>query len=218
MIKKIKKRIDDYIEFDSDLLFNGDLIRIFGGAIRDSISDGDINDIDILVGSISIKHVELILEKNGYKYRDDLINKYHNSIYKDIRIINEPHTWIKGSKIIQLIRPVPTRQLPIVDYKEYHYKVDFNRILSNVDISCCGVSYDGKLYENYDNAINHCLSKHFFVNKQTLMYSVERSNQRVNKLLNRGWTQIEDIFSENRNIKIDLINSNIEIEYIKEVN
>lgn len=212
MIKKIKKRIDDYIEFDSNLLFNGDLIRIFGGAIRDSISDGDINDIDILVGSISIKHVELILEKNGYKYNDDLINKYHNSIYKDIRIINEPHTWVKGSKIIQLIRPAATRQVP------NHYKVDFNRILSNVDISCCGVSYDGKLYENYDNAINHCISKHFFVNKQTLMYSFERSNKRIDKLLNRGWTQIEDIFLENRNIKIDLINSDIEIEYIKEVN
>ena len=53
---EIKKRVDDYLGFDSDRLFKScDLVRIFGGAIRDSICGDPINDIDILVGSNPIK-------------------------------------------------------------------------------------------------------------------------------------------------------------------
>ena len=49
----IKKRLDEYLEFDSDSLFYPTqsgliLARIFGGAVRDSIAGQKINDIDLL--------------------------------------------------------------------------------------------------------------------------------------------------------------------------
>ena len=56
----IKEKLDEYLEFDSNLLFNRTpiqseyeysikvkrLVRIFGGAIRDIIAGQTINDID----------------------------------------------------------------------------------------------------------------------------------------------------------------------------
>lgn len=46
MLKIIKSKIDEYLEFDSNLLLqnkNIDLIRIFGGAIRDIIAEMPMN-------------------------------------------------------------------------------------------------------------------------------------------------------------------------------
>jgi hypothetical protein len=36
---------------------------------------------------------------------ESLTPKDLSSIYTDIRVINEPHSWLKVDKIIQLIRP-----------------------------------------------------------------------------------------------------------------
>jgi len=58
----IKDRLDDYLEFDSNQLFEkGLLTRIFGGAIRDSIAGQKINDIDLLTGAKSMIFVRQIL-------------------------------------------------------------------------------------------------------------------------------------------------------------
>ena len=53
----IKEKLDEYLEFDSNLLFNRTpieehsikfkrLVRVFGGAIRDIIAGQKINDVD----------------------------------------------------------------------------------------------------------------------------------------------------------------------------
>ena len=211
---EIKKRIDEYLLFDSDRLFRScDLVRIFGGAIRDSICGDLINDIDILVGSKSIGTVEHILSLNGYTKIESLIPKDLASVYNDIQVISEPHTWMNGNRIVQLIRPRITQP----NYKTggglvtrpdtYTYKENFNRLISNVDLSCCGVSYDGnKLSEDYPNAILHCNSKVFSVNQNAMMYSHKRIHHRVHKLQDRGWSRIDDSVSVNRDLKIDLLN------------
>ncbi|NBP58141.1 hypothetical protein EBU71_16715, partial [bacterium] len=144
-MEKIKSRLDDYLEFDSDKLFQNkfNLIRVFGGAIRDIIADQPINDIDLLCGSRAVKFVEFVLEKNGYIYFDYLNGKNLQEMYKDIHIISEPHTWIKGKKIVQVIRPTNLKN-------ELTYEESFNDLIANVDLSCCGVSWDGKtLHEDY---------------------------------------------------------------------
>ena len=104
---KVRKNINEYIGFDSDELFPiNSLVRIFGGSVRDSISDREIHDVDIILGSGSLDYVENILTQNGYKYMESLTPKDLSSIYTDIKIINEPHSWVKEDKIIQLIRPL----------------------------------------------------------------------------------------------------------------
>jgi hypothetical protein len=209
---EIKKRIDEYLLFDSDKLFKScDLIRIFGGAIRDSICGDPINDIDILVGSKSIRIVEHILSLHGYTLIESLIPKDLASVYNDIQVISEPHTWMNGNRIVQLIRPRITQP----NYKTggismntdiYSYKENFNVLISNVDLSCCGVSYDGnKLSEDYPNAILHCKSKVFSVNQNAMMYSHKRIYHRVHKLQDRGWSRIDDTVSINRDLKIKQI-------------
>jgi len=209
---EIKKRIDEYLLFDSDKLFKScDLIRIFGGAIRDSICGDPINDIDILVGSKSIRIVEHILSLHGYTLIESLIPKDLASVYNDIQVISEPHTWMNGNRIVQLIRPRITQP----NYKTGGismkpditlYKENFNILISNVDLSCCGVSYDGnKLSEDYPNAILHCKSKVFSVNQNAKMYSHKRIHHRVHKLQDRGWSRIDDTVSINRDLKIKQI-------------
>jgi hypothetical protein len=199
----IKEKLDEYLEFDSNLLFNRTpvqseyehsvkvkrLVRIFGGAIRDIISGQTINDIDIIVGAQSCRLVELTLKERGYTYMESLTPKDLSSVYTDIKVINEPRTWLKGNKIVQLIRPVirVTR-----DSDLRYYERGFVDLIQNVDISCCGVSWDGEnLYENYPNAIAHCQNLSFYVNRRAKMYSSNRSNMRSYKFISRGWKQIE---------------------------
>lgn len=195
--KRITQSLSDYLEFDSNEIFvdKSNLIRVFGGAIRDIISNDPINDIDILCGSKSLKFVESILEKSGYYFSDILNGKDIQSMYQDIHVINEPHTWIKGKKIVQLIRPsIGTTQ---------NYEAGFNDLISNVDLSCCGVSFDGfKLYEDYPNSILHCKMGVFSVNTKAKMYSQNRVHHRIRKMVKRGWIEIENTLEANRDLKI----------------
>lgn len=199
----IRKSISEYLEFDSDELFRSkfNLIRIFGGAIRDIIAEQPIHDIDILCGSKSIKFVESILQNNGYQYIEMLNGKDLQEMYSEIHVINEPKTWIKGKKIVQLIRP----SVGFADSPEA-YKRGFTDLIANVDLSCCGVSYDGEtLHEDYPNALLHCQSKVFSVNKKAKMYSEKRVSHRIHKLTDRGWEEIENTISNNRDLKINII-------------
>jgi hypothetical protein len=204
MEDKIRKSLSDYLEFNSDELFRSkfNLVSVFGGAIRDIIAEQPIHDVDILCGSKSIKYIEMIIEQNGYQYMEMLNGKDLQEMYSEIHIIHEPHTWIKGKKIVQLIRP----SLGLSD--EIIYRQGFKDLISNVDLSCCGVSYDGeKLHEDYPNALLHCQSKVFSVNKKAKMYSTRRVGHRIHKLIDRGWEEIENTITNNRDLKINkLIN------------
>lgn len=209
---KIRQSLSDYLEFDTDELFKSkfNLVRIFGGAIRDILAEQPINDIDILCGSKALKYIEMVLEQNGYNYMEMLNGKDLQEMYSEIHIINEPHTWVKGKKIVQLIRPV-------VSFAELHntntnkvpcdiYEEGFRDLISNVDFSCCGVSYDGEtLYEDYPNAIVHCQNKVFSVNMRAKMYSRKRAQHRKVKLESRGWKEIENKTDVNRDMKINVL-------------
>lgn len=209
----IKERLDEYLEFDSNELFNfkDSLVRIFGGAIRDIIADMPINDIDILCGSKSLLKLESILLEKGYCFSEFLNGKDIESMYGELSVINEPHTWIKNNKIIQLIRPTfysmsPPKASRYFKVHEKNYKEGFDNLISNVDISCCGVSWDGeKIHEDYENAILHCKNMVFSVNTYARMYNLKRINQRIIKLSNRGWSQIENSKQINRDLKINEI-------------
>ena len=201
---KIRQSLSEYLEFDSDELFKSkfNLVRVFGGAIRDTIAEQTIHDVDILCGSKALKYIESILEQNGYQYVEMLNGKDLQEMYSEIHIINEPHTWIKGKKIVQLIRP----SLGLAGGDESIYRKGFKDLISNVDLSCCGVSYDGEtLYEDYPNAIIHCQSKVYSVNNLAKMYSRKRIHHRTSKLIERGWKITENVTNVNRDMKIERI-------------
>ena len=200
-MNNIKIKIDEYLEFDSELLFKPFLLtRIFGGAIRDSISGDKINDIDLLCGSRSMVFVNHILENNGYNFIESLQAKDLASVYSDIHVICEPHTWMKGEKIVQVIRPAFGNNM-----NKSEYESEFLNLISNVDVSCCGVSWFGELQENYPNAIIHCQNRVFSVNEKAKMYSHSRIHHRIDKFTNRGWIRIENNVVNNRHEKINNI-------------
>lgn len=219
MVNTIKQKLDNYLGFNSDELFIDEFVRIFGGAIRDSISGDKINDIDILCGAKSCHILEGILEENGYKYFPSMLTTLEiGQIYKINGVINEPHTWIKGDNIVQLIRPVVASNMSklLID-KTPLLRDAFIDLIANVDISCCGISYDSKnIYENYPNAILHAQERIFKVNNYAKMYVKDRITYRRVKFQNRGWEEIKDDKVDNRDIKIISLLNPITFEYVRE--
>lgn len=220
MIQKINDRLNEYLEFDNSILFFDPLIRIFGGAIRDSIADEKINDIDILCGAQSIRRLEFILEENGYHHFEKLTSVDITNLYSKIHVISEPRTWIKGTKVVQLIRPriQAMKVNPLVLQEQKSYTDNFKTLIENVDLSCCGVSWsNGVLYENCESAILHCLNKQYTENTGARMYSYERATHRRAKLESRGWEQVSRNRVQRRDLKIDFVLQNKEeFEFTKE--
>lgn len=222
MIEKINKRLNDYLGFDNNDLYINSLVRIFGGAIRDSIADQEIHDVDILCGSKSIPLVEAVLHKNGYKFIQKITTIDMVNLYSNINIISEPRTWMKDDKIIQLIRPrliinVLKSDLKSDIYSD-KYTENFKTLIQNVDLSCCGVSFAKDiLYQNYDGAILHCINKIFVQNKDARMYSYDRCNSRTYKMESRGWERVELDTSFKRDLKIDFILNSIPFEFTSEL-
>lgn len=219
MIQKINNRLNEYLEFDNSILFFDPLIRIFGGAIRDSIADEKINDVDILCGSQSIKRLEFILEENGYHRFEKLTSVDITNLYSTIQVISEPHTWIKGTKVVQLIRPrLQTMNGRTNESEQQNYKDNFINLIENVDLSCCGVSWaNGILYENCESAVLHCLNKQYSVNTGAKMYSYERATHRRAKLESRDWQEVSRNRVQRRDLKIDFVLENKEeFEFTKE--
>lgn len=188
---KVKERLDEYIGFDSDEFFYSGDAKVFGGAVRDSIADMEIHDVDIMCGAETNGYLYGLLTEKGYVKLDKLGSKDMNLLYKEISIINEPITYMKDGKFIQLIRPV----VPIHGYsKGDRVKImdRINQLIRGVDLSCCGVSYDKHgVREDYPNAISHCECKVFEKNESHVMRNKSRYGDRVYKLKNRGWEELE---------------------------
>jgi hypothetical protein len=201
--KKVKERIDEYIGFDTDIIFNKtDYCEIFGGAVRDSISGDDINDIDFLCLRESADVLENILKINNYKRIDKLCVSEIQELYKNIRCIFSPITYMNNElKIVQIILPDPKTHYSISTSfdKEFSVLADrFFKLLREVDLSCCGLSYNGKIRENVSDAIIHCKFKVFKKMEQSEMYHPDRYMMRSSKLENKGWVNFERMTDEKK--------------------
>lgn len=188
MIKELtinlKKNLDNFLEFDSDEIFKiCDYCELYGGFVRDSISGIEPRDADFLCMTKSAKRLEKLLLHNGYKYLEETYPSSFNSQYKEFRIINEPRTFInKNLKMVQIIRPALERP---DDFNTFY------KILQNVDLSCCGVSYNGVIIrENCDDAILHCLSRTFLIYKDHKMFNENNIFKRIHKLENKGFEKL----------------------------
>lgn len=210
--KKITKRISDYIEFDVNEIFEqSDYITIYGGAVRDSIADLEIHDVDILCMSKSAeKLAKFLKEKYNYK-RIDLYDIDSVNMYKGISLISEPWTLMNDNKkIIQIIKPnfkQPTyNKVPILSELLYNYETAYRSLIKNVDLSCCGVFIENGVYTNnknekYEgivlreaskNAIVNCLSKTYEVNEWATLFNNDRTVFRDDKLSKRGWYKLSN--------------------------
>jgi len=200
------KKISEYLNFDISEIFNtGDYITIFGGAVRDSLANKDIHDVDIMCLPESARKLSSFLIEKGF-IKVDLYDKVQLEMYKEIRCITEPWTFIKDSKIVQVIKPAGGRivegEVTLGSLVDSYYA-----LLSDVDISACGVfierDRDGiaKLKESHQDAITHCRLGVFEVLTNNKMYGNHRTEQRTFKLLKRDWKDIsnfKDIKEERR--------------------
>jgi hypothetical protein len=207
---KIKLRLDQYLEFDSDLIFKcGDPI-IFGGAIRDIIADQPIKDVDIIVGPTTFREIVNFLTQEGWFELEGMYPKDISNLYSGIHIISEPKTFIRNNKIIQLIRPTYTSNKKIhplalpIPYSKEVSEIMYD-LISNVDLSPCGIAWNSRnLIECYPEAILHSYLKVFFVNNLAKMYQPNRIEHRKWKLIDRGWEKITSL-SEIREVRLKFI-------------
>tara|TARA_R110000772_G_scaffold20466_5_gene57018 strand:+ start:162343 stop:163020 length:678 start_codon:yes stop_codon:yes gene_type:complete len=222
LLKKIKSRLDNYLEFDSDELFKSSDPIIFGGAIRDSICEDPIHDVDILAGGESARHLHHLVLSKGYFFMDSLVSKDIQKMYSGIRVISAPKTYVKNGKIIQIITPTASPKiLELITNKpklnrfdsryDLNYEEVIEKLISEVDLSCCGVSYNGKeVRDRYPNAIIHSMNKVFTINENALM-KTNRFEERRGKLMDRGWSEITE--DGNRELILDYIINNNNEDY-----
>lgn len=200
---KVINTLSEYLEFDVREIFKlSDYITIYGGAVRDSIAEMEINDVDILCMPESANKLRKFIEEREYK-RYELYNRDTLEMYKGIRLISEPLTFLNPNrKIIQIIRP--TFKNTVKDYVNSYVS-----LIKNVDISCCGVflEFNGKeliLKEACKNAIVHSLSKTYEINNWAKLYNNDRTAFRDHKLTGRGWTNLntDNFYSRTKNLKV----------------
>jgi hypothetical protein len=202
--KKVWFKLCEYLGFDVDELFNDVLSSsidavIFGGAVRDSLAEMEIHDVDILALPIAARIIRNKLQNYGYNLKKHGAKIDVEAMYTGIKIINEPWTFFRDDKIVQVIRPAfnPGR------YPDIDLKGAFNNLLANVDISACGVIYNEKVSEVIQFAIENCCNKKFSVNPSASMHQKDRIGQRIAKLKSRGWKQVEPqaTFDETQYVK-----------------
>ncbi len=186
---QVRKRIDDYLHFiDCDTLLKSSesSALIFGGAVRDSIANQEIHDVDILTLPKATKEISLILQKHSFKvmhkYNLDIATLYENSI------INEPVTLYQGNTFVQLIRPR-------LDENNIFGKVPVSEkilisLIQEVDLSCCGISFfPDVLKEHIHDAIDDCKNLRYRILHRAL-YNKKRIDNRCEKLQSRGWKEL----------------------------
>ena len=209
---RVQKGISNYIGFDVQEIFNqGDYITIFGGSVRDSLAGLKIHDVDILCMPKSANTLAQFLnEKYGYE-RIDLYDEDALNMYKGISLIHQPWTLMNDKKkIIQIIKPTFRNN-------EIDYIRAYQDLIKNVDLSCCGVylnylnmpgingyNHGGiRITEACKDAIIHCLSRVYEVNRWSKLYNTNRTIQRDNKLRDRGWTNLANLANSVNKLKID---------------
>ena len=189
LTNKTKEKLDEYLEFDSDLIFKiCDYCEVYGGFLRDSINNIEPVDVDFMCLSNSSKILFDILIENGYHYLRSTYPSKFIEQYKELRIINEPKTFInKNFKKVQIIVPV-NHTINNVDNNYTNYY----RMLQNVDFSCCGLSYNGNIIrENCYCALLHVLSKCYVINEEAWMYNQNRISERKFKIESKGFIELD---------------------------
>lgn len=173
--------------FDSDLDFT-----IFGGAIRDSLAGQEIHDIDILCLPYAFTKLVELLTNEGFIQSRACYDIEH--LYAEIGIIHYPATFLKNGLSVQLIRPRLNKFghsfAPDKCTDSNNLEV-FYSVLSNVDLSCCGVYLQRRsIYESTPNAIKHCIKNVFSVMPHSKMASPKRLASRIEKLEIRNWKKL----------------------------
>ena len=196
---KVQNRINEYIGFDINELFNiADYCTVFGGAVRDSIADREINDVDILVLPKSNRIIYDYLISNGWFNSSKMKNKDCFSLYKDCKWIFEPTTLYKiidnTIRYIQLIRPVNPDYNK--SYNNYTNALTYEHLLTNVDINICGVAFekDKGVFETVEGAIIWIKNNCYTINSKALLYNPLRIHERNYKFDSRGWNCLDDNF------------------------
>lgn len=124
-----------------------------------------INDIDILCSAQSIRRLEFILEENGYHNFEKLTSIDINNLYSTIHVISEPRTWLKRTKVVQLIRPrIDLLKVELMSPNNKVIKITLKTI-ENVGFKSLWVSTKN-IYMKIVSAILHCLNKQYNIKRR----------------------------------------------------
>lgn len=214
----IVKKLNEYLGFDYMDMYQSqtynDYIYIYGGCLRDIISNNTINDVDIMCSTQAASNViiPLLLEK-GFSPNDKFNLDIADS-YMGLNIIFKPLSFKKGNVEVQLIRPTNYIEASTNEYNPRDMLMRLVNLIGNVDLSCCGLylNHNG-LYETVNDAYLDCLTKQYRYNYDGSFYNDRRIHNRVTKIESKGFVEqrADDGSNTRNNIKTLL---NIDDEYI----
>lgn len=190
LFESIKSELSDYLGFDvNELLFNDD-IYIFGGALRSCISKQRINDIDIVTLP---RNCDMLGAHLNHRKFTKISNGMMEDVYKELKIIHEPHTYMLNYKRVQIIRPVISNLVDVSDRVKQHEaegREALQILLKNVDFSCNGLCMNRNgLYEVVEGALVDIKNKELRILPDNLMLqrNMGRLFKRLNNFKQKGW-------------------------------
>lgn len=196
-IDKVEKGINNYLKENKaiftiqELLGNTDGF-VYGGAVRDSLAELPIQDIDIICYSRTRNHLITFLETHNFEIES---NQELDELYHGIKLFHFPLLFTNGSAYIHIIQLNPDHKLTNV-YRfgdnVVEYRKSQERVIANVDIDICGVYYNPYtgVVEVVPGAIINILKKQFISMPDNIMHLPGRAEQRIKKLEDRGFKNI----------------------------
>lgn len=197
-------KIANFLKYEHGFILHENYIN---KSSNDIYTNGLIFEPDTYIKVIDNKliMVQLIKPSNNEQFIQCILSKEISNMFfkSDISTEIDKHNTPENlNKLISDVKVDP-------NFKFKHQIVNLNLIINNVDISCCGLSYspDQGLREHHNGAIYHCLNKIYSLNKDAIMYNENRIYARIQKMQNKGFTEINDknkseLFKLNRGIKL----------------
>jgi hypothetical protein len=175
---------------------------VYGGAVRDTLAEMELKgDLDISVSKFEFQRLSKIFAYHPKWVRIE--NK------ETLRLISRSYKkdFIKPSiTTIVAFENSANRKLQLISAEG---SVSDNRVESaitlarNVDLICCGLIMDssGRVFEVVPDAFNHCKERILKVNHEGMVTKFENLDERVNKLVSRGWKLEFDVEEEKAKLR-----------------
>lgn len=152
---------------------------IFGGAVRDTIAGLEINDVDVICGSITCMAIGDKLISKGFVTVTLDPDEYKNRLFglTRFKLDNTQIDLISPARFVKTASDTTAVKLTMI------------QTIQNVDIRACAVGYSTRsgILEFIEGAVQDCLLQQIVEQPDAQLHLPGRAEERIAKLIKRGW-------------------------------
>jgi len=169
---------------------------IYGGAIRDAIAGIElVGDLDIAVPN---------------QEKEDIVNRFlEDPRWRARNAANSPWARVSAAGYDQPVRErIPMQDIiEFVTFKDAIAQIMVSNLpgkdpflsavgmAKQVDFRCCSMilTFDGRIFETIEGGLEDCQNRVLRINEKSTTIHLDTIQSRVEKLVERGWTNMVDV-------------------------